>query len=91
MAAENADDLEADAIDADVLTHRIAAGEEFFLGLGADDGDASALKLVLGVIETSLIDGEGADVESIGILAVTLHRCKSGSRIAWSPVYRNWE
>ena len=47
LGAEDADDFEAESVDANGLAQGTAAGEEFFLGFGADDGDAGALPLGL--------------------------------------------
>lgn len=65
----NADDLEALAIDANVLTDGIAAGEQFLLCLRADHRDPSALSFVLPVVPAPLIDADGADVAGNRIFA----------------------
>ena len=57
FGGENSDDFKADAIKADVFADGVASGEKFFLSFGTNDGDASALDLVLGVVETSLAEG----------------------------------
>ena len=51
---QDADHLEADAVDADELAQRVLAGEELGFGLRADDGDPRARHLVFLVQQTAL-------------------------------------
>ncbi len=48
LGLEDADDLKADAADADGLPEGVGAGEELLLGFGADDGDVGAPLEIVG-------------------------------------------
>jgi hypothetical protein len=78
LGAENADNFKADAVDADVLAEGVASGEKLFPGFRADDGNARVLHLILGVVEASLRQAEGADVESVGVFTKDVHGVRAG-------------
>ena len=69
LGAQNADDFEAQTIQADVFAQRIASGEEFFLRFRADHRDARVLHLVFRVVEAALRQFQDADGKHIGIIA----------------------
>src|SRR5258708_17502067 len=73
FGVENADNFEANAVEANVFAQGVASGAKLLLGFEANDGNASALDLILGVVETSLVDGQVADGESIREFAVDAH------------------
>src|ERR1035438_585206 len=51
---EDAAEFKGDAVDSNAFAEGVTSGKQLFPGLGTDDGDASALDLILGVIEASL-------------------------------------
>ena len=54
FGAQDADDFEAETVQANVFTQSVASGEEFFLRFRADHRNSRVLHLVFGVVETSL-------------------------------------
>ncbi len=73
LGTKNTDDFKADAIKPYVLADGATSREKFFFGFGADDGDACALDLILGIVEASLREAQSADGESIRVFAVDGH------------------
>src|ERR1700744_378833 len=69
---EDADDGEATAIEADALADRIAATEEFGLRLGSDNGNVSAVLIVLLGEEAALVDVKFENIGDFGAVAVNL-------------------
>ena len=72
LGLEDADDLEADAVDADGLAEREDAGEELGLGFGADDGDVGARLDVRGRDDAALGDVHVLNRLELGLDAVDL-------------------
>ena len=66
---KNANDFEAETVHPDVLTQRIAPGEQFLLGLRADHRHPGVLYLVYGVVEASLCQFQDANGRHVGIVA----------------------
>src|ERR1700691_1816880 len=77
LRAEDADHFVADAIEANVFADCVPSREEFLFGFGSDDGDTRALDLIFGIIEASLRQGQGADIESVGVFAIDAHRVRA--------------
>ena len=69
FGAQDADDLEAQAVNPDALTERVASGKQFFLRFRTDHRYTGALNLVFWVVEAALPELEGADVHYVGIIA----------------------
>src|SRR5207302_5602435 len=58
----------AQPANADVLSHRAASGNQFFVHFRADHRYAGALQLVFRVVEATLPEVEGADINDVGII-----------------------
>src|SRR5208282_1915320 len=70
LRAEHADDLKADAIDADILAQSVASGKKFLFRVGTDDRNPRPLVLIFRIEEPPLREAQSADGESVGIFAV---------------------
>ena len=55
FGAQHADDFEAEAVDADAFTQRVASGEQFLFRFGADHRYPRVLHLVFRVVEAALL------------------------------------